>query len=65
MQSKHAEEVAACVREANKRYSDMLAQRLNEEDELRITLQRENQVRRLSVDGACCPRSIWLRELEF
>ncbi len=44
MRKKHAEELATCVREANKRYSDMLAQRLNDEDARRAALEEAHKV---------------------
>ena len=47
LKAKHAQELAEVVREHNKRYSDMLAQRLNDEDELRDKLLAEHKVYRI------------------
>ena len=57
IRAKHAQELAEVVREHNKKYSDMLAQRLNEEDALRESLEAAKKVTRArGVSVACCVR---------
>lgn len=40
----HAEEMAECVREHNKKYSAMLSQQLNEQDKLKSDLEGVHKV---------------------
>ncbi len=56
LRSKHATELAEVVREHNKKYSDMLAQRLNDEDALRESLEAAKKVGWSHVESGlwCC-----------
>ena len=54
LRAKHAAELAETVREHNKRYSDMLAQRLNDEDALQAKLEAEKKVGSDAGGAACC-----------